>query len=360
MPDFLELLESFDGQVRNARTLFTREDGIAVASGRNRLHGRVDPVTYKKNLAEAINFLSDIVSGRRHYSLFNEVMTTDDFPQYFGDILDRTLLASYAEWPAGWEAYAKRAVVNDFRDAKLIPPVYGADGPLDEVKEAAPYPDADLSEQTPILWRVKKYGRRVPFSWETIVNDDLGQLQDIPRRLARAARRTEHRLVTSLFVGTSGPLSTMYHNDYGNIVNTTNGSPTAVGNNPALSINALQAAYIVLSKMVDETGEPIYRDMLTLVVPPALEVTAMNILNAISIQDSSLLGGGQPDDHEGSGERRLIVNNWLRGRLRVVVDPYIPLLATSANGNTTWFLFSDPYTSLELDSFEDMSHLKFG
>lgn len=343
--DFLDLLDTYEGEVANARNIFSREDGIAVAAGRNRLAGRISPTAYKANLTAAIKFLHEVMVGRKSVNLLREVMTTDDFPQYFGDILDRTLLAKYQEWPSDWVSYAKRAVVNDFRDAKLMLPMYGVDGVLDEVAEVAPYPDANLNEQAPILWRVKKFGRRVPFSWESMVNDDLGQLTDIPERLARAARRTENDLVARLFVGASGPNTTMYNAGNANIINTTNGSLN--GNNPPLSINGLQSAYSVLSRMTDETGQPIFRDVLTLVVPPALEVTARNIINATEIFDSSLLGGGQPDNGSTSGERVLRVQNWMRNRLNLVVDPQIPLISTAANGHTSWFLFASPSTSRE-------------
>lgn len=342
---FVDTLAEISDNVQGARNIFTKEDGVAISVSRRNLG--IATVEYKKNLVEAINLVSDVMSGRRSPLLLQEVMTTDDFPIYFGDILDRTLLAKYQAWEPGWIAYAKRAIVRDFRTAKLNLPMYGADGPLDEVAEAAPYPDAALTEQNPIEWNVKKYGRRVPFSWETIINDDLNQLTDIPERLALAARRTEHRLVTQLFVGASGPNTSMYSNVYGNIVNTTNGSPSTVGDNPPLSINALQAAMIVMSKMTDESGNPILREYLTLVVPPALEVTANNLVNAISIFDSSLLGGGQPDNGTTSGERRLQTRNWLAGRLNVVVDPYIPTYANNANGNTSWFLFANPNSSRE-------------
>jgi hypothetical protein len=78
---------------------------------------------YKKKLSEAVGFLSDVLRGDKPIYLLREVMTTSDFPQLFGDILDRTMLAAYAEWPMTWTAYAKRATVNDFRDARLRPPV---------------------------------------------------------------------------------------------------------------------------------------------------------------------------------------------------------------------------------------------
>lgn len=342
MAEFADILSAIEGEVSDVRHTFSAsEDGSRVAAIRRGL--RSNPVKYKKNLLEATRLVKDVIEGRRSPLLLQEVMTTDDFPLYFGDILDRTLLAKYQLWVPGWTAYAKRATLRDFRPAKLIPPVYGADGPLDEVKEAAPYPDAALHEQTPIEWNVKKYGRRVPFTWETIVNDDLDQLKDVPEALARAARRTEHRLVTLLFVGASGPNTTMYHNNYGNIINQTNGAST---NNPVLNINGLQDALKVMARMEDETGEPILREYLTLVVPPALEVQANNLVNAIQIFDSSLLGGGQPGSN-GSGDRILQTRNWLAGRLNVVVDPYIPVFASSANGNTSWFLFANPGYSRE-------------
>lgn len=344
MSDFLEVVESFEGDTANARNIFQREDGQNSNTGTNRLARRIGAVAYKSNLLEAVKLIESVVKGRRSARILSEVMTTDDFPIYFADILDRTMLAKYESWPVTWTAYAKRRVLNDFRDAKLLKPVYGADTILDEVAEGAPYPDAAIHEQEPLTWSVKKYGRRIPFSWETIVNDDLNQLTDMPERLATAARRTEQRLVTNLFVGANGPNTTLYTAGNANIVNTTNG---ASATNPPLSISGLNDALTVLSKMVDESGEPILRDMMTLVVPPALQYTARNVINATEIWDSTALGGGQPDNGSTSGERILRSNNWMRNMLDIVVDPYIPTLASSANGNTSWFLFANPAYSRE-------------
>lgn len=339
--EFLDVLESFQSQDAGLQKLFnvSAEEGAPIRGNR-----RQQSPKYKLIVAEAAKFLGEIVTGRRPAYHLKEVMTTSDFPYLFGDILDRSVLAAYQEWPSTWTSVAKRATVTDFRDAKVYPPTYGADGVLDEVQQAEEYPDAAVYEQAPITWNVKKYGRKVPFSWESIINDDLDMLKDIPVRLGRAARRTEANLVTSLYVGVSGPLSTMYHNNYGNIVNTANG---ASSNNPVLGIVGLQDAYTVLSKMTDESGQPIMRDVITLVVPPALEITARNILNATEIRATQLGAGGSPDNGSGLGYQELSVANWMRNRVQLVVDPYIPLKATSANGNTSWFLFADPNYSRE-------------
>lgn len=341
--EFLEILENIQSDLSTSRAIFNGEEGASVNSRRNIVRGRRDPIAYKKQLLEAVKFVEKIKTGKLHPSLFQEVMTTSDFPILFGDILDRTLLAKYETLEPGWAAYARRVVVNDFREAELIPPILGADAVLDVVPEADQYPDAGLEEQERTRWKVQKFGRRVPFSWETIINDNLGQLNDIPERLALAARRTEHRQVTSLFIGTSGPASSMYSNGNKNIVNTTNGASV---DNPPLSILGLEDAMLVLSKMVDESGYPIVRSVITLVVPPALEIRAMNILNATEVETTQERLGGNPNTGT-NGENRLRLRNWMSGSLRVVVDPYIPVLANSANGNTTWFLFAEPNTSRE-------------
>lgn len=340
MAAFEEVLERIQVQKDEVNHLFVANatEGSAVRTiGKN-----VNP-EYKRNLAAAAKFIAEVYSGYRNIWQLQEVMTTSDFPQLFGDILDRSVLAAYQEWPAPWTSYAKRVLLNDFRSAKIFPPIWGADGPLDPVKEAAPYPNVPLHEQTPLTWSLQKYGRQVPFSWESMINDDLDQLKDIPERLGRAARRTEDWNVSQLFIGNAGPLASFYSNTNGNIINTTNG---AQANNPALSITGLQDAYTVLSRMKDENGQPIMRENVVLVVPPALEVVALNILNATELWVSDAKGGGYPGNGTTVGSQTLVTQNWMRNRLRIVVNPYIPMIASS-NQDTSWFLFADPNYSRE-------------
>lgn len=341
MSEFLEVLESIQASEADTKKLFNSnaEEGVSVSKGFKNFKNNPQ---HQRQLVEAAKFLADIINGRKRPHLLSEVMTTSDFPILFGEILDRQVLAAYSAWTTTWEGLAKRAVISDFKDAKLYPPTWGADGPLDVVGEASEYPDAAIYEQEPIAWRVHKYGRKVPFSWESMINDDLDMLKDIPQRLGRAAKRTENSLVTALYVGSTGLNSDMYHNNYANIINTTNGASV---DNPPLSIKGLEDAFTVLGKMVGEDGEPILRDAVTLVVPPALEIRAKNILNAITVRTTQSQFGGLPDDSS-SGYVELEVNNWMRNRLSIIVDPYIPRVATT-NGNTSWYLFSNPNTSRE-------------
>ena len=334
---FLQVLDSIQSDNPRIGSV-VNENGIAISGRQNYKNSP----KYKMAVAEAAKIIEGVLTGRLRKHVLEEVMSTDDFPYLFGDILDRSVLAAYTEWPTTWDAVAKRSTVADFRDAKIYPPTYGADGVLDVVEEAAPYPAAPIYEQAPLTWSVTKYGRTVPFTWESMINDDLDMLKDIPTRLGRAARRTENSLVTALYVNSTGPHSSLYTSGNKNIINTTNGASV---NNPQLGITGLQDAYTVLSKMVDESGQPIMRDVVTLVIPPALEVTARNILNATEIRATQIRAGGSPDASS-SGYQELAVSNWMRNKLRLVVDPYIPMVATT-NGNTSWFLFADPNYSRE-------------
>lgn len=313
----LDLLETIQAENASVQKLFA-SDGAGVRH-------RTRNAAYLKRLAEAAKLIADVRSGKRRESVLREAMTTDDFPYLFGDILDRQLLASYREYPVVWQNYAHRATVRDFRTVKRFS-VYGADQALSQVTdENGEYPVADMGENSPYSYAVKKYGRKVPFSWETIINDDLGAFADLPERLGRAARRTEEKFATELYVDANGPHASFY----------TSGNSNIVTGNPTLSISALQTAMTVLSAQTDEDGEPIYIEAVELVVPPALEVVARNILNAIQLDVD-------PNPSAGTSKQVIRTLNWMKNRVRLSVNPYIPIVASSANGDTSWFLFASP------------------
>lgn len=310
----LDLIETYNAQDATAERLYARE-GRQVRGGRNNPQ-------YKQSLLEAARLYEGVLAGRIRSDRLQEAMTTSDFPFLFGDIIDRQMLASYQHMPVMWQSIAKRGRVRDFRTVDRFA-VNGGEAVLSEVKEASEYPAASVSDAR-YQYQVKKYGKRLPFSWESFINDDLDALRDMPTRLANSARFSEERFVTDLFAGTTGPDGTFFASGNNNIV-------TA---NPALSVAGLTTAFTVLAAQVDTDGNPIYLGNVVLVVPPALKITANNILNATEILAAD--GGG-----DGTGNNQLRVANWLKNDVSVVVDPWLPIVSTT-NGNTSWYLFADP------------------
>ena len=319
--EFLDMIESLRADEASPARLY---GGEGTRARRTNVDAR-----YSAKLLEAAKLYQRVLQGDRRAALtFQEALTTSDFPYLFGDILDRQILANYAETAYTWDQIARKGTVRDFRTVKRFV-LNGSETVLDEVPEQTEYPESTLSDGS-YTYSVKKYGRRVPFSWEAMLNDDLDTLKDLPARLGKAARRSEEKFATALYAGASGPLGTVFTSGNKNIINSTNG---ASATNPPLSISALQDAFIVLGRMLDNGGDPIMVDGVTLVVPPALEVVAQNILNATALT----IGGFGTS----ATAQQITTANWLARKVKLAVNYYLPIVSTT-NGNTSWYLFANP------------------
>ena len=319
--EFLELVETMKAEEASRSRLI----GDLAAEGYRDCRSLRAKPDYNLRLSEAMAVLERARGSRWGMLRFEEAMQTGDFPLLMGDVLDRQLLGEYAD--AMYTSVARRSMVPDFRTVKRFA-VDGAEGVLPTVVQSAQYQPQVLTE-TSYSYAVGKYGRLLSFSWEAFVNDDLGALgPSAPARLGRAARRSEAKFETQLYTNTTGPHSSLFTSGNKNIVNISNG---ASADNPALTnISALQDAYAVLRKQKDADGEPIMVEGAILVVGATLEKAAQNLLNATQI----IVGAD-------TGAQRTLSNNWVAGKLRLVVNPYINIVATT-NGGTTWFLFAEP------------------
>lgn len=304
------------------------------ADGRNisRATRTLESRDYRQRLLGLSRVYRGMLDGSDRAKLaFKEAMSRSDFSYLFGDIIDRQLLAAYQTRAPQWPAYAKRGRVRDFRTVKRYT-LDGGEAVLNKVKELAPYKLRAVTDGK-YEYAVEKYGDQIAVSWEALVNDDLDALADLPSRLGTAARRTEEKFAVTLFSSSSGPDSTFFSTAHKNIINSTVVGSTVTAN-PPLSLPALQLALQVLMQQTDTDGAPIYIEGVTLVVPPALMVVAENILNATQIMAAS--GGG-----DGTGNDQLLTNNWMRNRLSLVVNPWLPIVNTTS-GNTAWYLFANP------------------
>ncbi len=314
MADMLELIETIRAEEASRERLFAGEG--------NQVRRRARSHEYLIRLQQAAEIYEHALNGdARDRLVFQEAMTTSDFPNLFADVLDRQLLGEYREYPVTYTDYVRVSEVPDFRPAKRFA-VDGAEGAFSKVPQNTEYPMGKVVDSVDQLF-VEKYGKRLDIDWEAMVNDDLGGLRTFPNRLARGARRTEQRTVTGLYVDANGPHASLY----------TSGFKNKVASNAVLSLAALQSAWTTLLAQTDVDGEPIFVDAVTLVVPPALEITANNIVNALQIWIT---------ESGGTAAQKLEAKNWMSGRVTVRVDPYIPIVASSANGNTSWFLFANP------------------
>lgn len=282
---------------------------------------RKDP-GWQTDLLEANRLYEKVLSGNSYAALqFVEAMSTSDFPLLFADVLDREMLGAYQDWPATWPAVARRGSTRDFRTVKRFF-LDGGAATLEVVGQREEYPEAKLDEGK-YEYSVSKRGRVLDLPWETLINDDLDAFRELPMTLGRAAKLSEDKFVTDLFAGATGPDTTFFAAGNNNII-------TA---NPTLTVAGLQTGFKVLAAQKDTDGNPIFYPQVALVVPPALEITAQNILNATEIRVAAGSGSATTD--------QLVAVNWMRNRTRLVVDPWLPIISTT-NGDTSWYLIGVP------------------
>ena len=316
---------------------------------------------------EAERLLERVQRGDRWARVqLQEALTISDFSGYFGDVLDRSVLSNYAETPYTWTKYCKRAIIRDFRQAKIfrfdrganvldgpiLPNSYGAQGGSGPtgIAQITEYPLGRRVESN-YVDQLYKFGRLMDFSWETIVNDDLDALKDTPALFGRAARRTEEKRVAELFMGSGGPNSTFFSTANKNVL-TAAVLPNlltqyGLADNPHFSVTALQAAMNVMANQVDLDGEPISIEAWCLVFPPSLDIPVKNVLHATEIWANDQggttgLGGVTAGSNQSATSlQRLITMNWAKDTVVPAKNYYAPIVNTT-NGNSAWFLFAQP------------------
>lgn len=306
---FSAAVAGFDAEAASHSALFG--DDHAVAQRRRQLDPRL--------LVEAERFIDEIKTGRRPLHHFQEAMARSDFPLYFADSLDRQLYGAYTATTPTWQNYARKATVNDFRTVKRFA-TSGVRGILTEVKELEEHKRRGQTEAK-YEYAVKKYEAGFGLSFEAMINDDLDMFMRLPQDLADSAVDSEERFVTTLFVDANGPLSTFY----------TSGNSNLMTGNPTLTRSALQSAITLLSKRKDDNGNPIQVKSVELVVGPGLALAAQEIVDATEYRSVAP-----------NGDVTIIRGNGVAANLRVNINYWIPAVASTANADTSWWLFANP------------------
>ena len=271
--------------------------------------------------------------AHRHQYLLQEAITMADFPNLFGGVLDRSMLARYRSAPSPWRAYTKIGSSRDFR-VKTLHKVQGNDTALPRVREKEEYPIAPMSDFHYDL-QVVKYGRQFDISWEAIINDVYNAMGDIPQRFASAAVDTVAQAVSRLYCGAAAPAAALFGAP---IVDIDGQNVTNLGILP-LSIPNLEATLLLMAAQQDVNGRPLGIRGVHLVVPPALELTARQILSSTWVQQVDTAGAANAVV---STFVPLPTANVLpQMGLQLHVDPWIPIVMPVAAANRTWFLFAD-------------------
>jgi hypothetical protein len=258
-----------------------------------------------------------------------ETMSVSDFPLLMGDVMDRSLLARFAEVPQVWRQYVDvGSPLRDFRTIRMLSTT-GGNEEYEEIAELEGVTYTAIAESG-VTMAPALYGKAIALSWRLMMNDDLDAFRVVPAVLAQGGRRTINKFATDLLFDVNGPDATFFSAGNGNLLT----------GNPALSVTSLGAAIAQLMSFTDASGEPISVEGVRLIYGPGLHVTVQNILNTLSYDAAA--------DQGAATNRTIRVNNWLTTGIVPVMDPYISLVATTANADTSWIVAAAPSASRPL------------
>jgi ATP-dependent protease ClpP protease subunit len=273
--------------------------------------------------------MDTIRRGMRATSMMGGAHGVSDFAYVTTEVMNRSLIAEYGRRGANWQIVTGTPLTAaDFRELHAVR--FGGDFQLKTVKENGEYQEATLSDEAEGL-KVERRGRTINLTFEAVVNDDMGAFDRIPREFALAARVMESSMVWSLIRANAVLKSdnkALFHADHKNLA----------GSGGAISVATVGAGR---KAMWEQTafGSKDKDDFLQvepglLVVPPALEVTALQFATATTPTKD-----GDTNPYKGS--------------LRPVT---VPNLGAAAGGSdTSWYLVSEdlpPISVAYLEGYE--------
>jgi len=242
--------------------------------------------------------------------------STIALPGILSNTANKFLVAGFDAVEDSWRKIASVRSVRDFKQVTSYSltggMTYEKVGPGGELKHAT-------VGQTLYLNKVESYGRMFAITRQDLVNDDLGALTDVPKKLGRGAALKLNDVFWAQFLA---DVSTFWSVSHANV---------STGSGSALGSTGLKNALQTFRKQTDPDGMPIGATPAILLVPPELEITATELMTSALVNT----GGASTTDKVPSR------NVWA-SKFEVVTSTYISNAAYTGYSAAAWFLLARP------------------
>lgn len=213
------------------------------------------------------------------------------FAELFGDSITRRMQREYRE--AGAYDWFKKVCTevpaSDFREQKR--PYWGGYGNLPTVAQAAAYPALTSPTDVEESYTVTKRGGTETITLEAIKNDDVGVVMRLPRRLARAAKRTLSDHIAGLFTMGSGAGPTLSADSLTLFHATHNNRGSA-----ALSSASVAAGRLAMLQQTErDSAKRLEIEPRALLVPRELQETGFNLFTRGTRNDKDFVASFEYD-----------------------------------------------------------------
>jgi hypothetical protein len=221
----------------------------------------------------------------------------------------------------GWNAVdmtpMRIASIRSVRDFKQITTVsLTGDLMFEELGSAGEIKHGQLGDLS-YSNKADTYAKMLAITRQDIINDDLGALTAVPRRLGRGSALKLNDLFWTVFLGAEAA---------GFIAGPRNNFNEAVAD---MSVGGLSATETMFLSQTDPDGKPLGIMPAILVVPTALKSAALTLMN------SQYLIDGTSTDKQGS-------TNVFNGRFRVESSPYMHNSSYTGYSASEWYMIADP------------------
>ncbi len=160
------------------------------------------------------------------------------------------------------------------------------------------------------------YGLMIAIDRRDIINDDLGAITTVPRKLGRGSGLKINDIFWSTFLNNASFFSAGNKN-------------LLTGADTVLSIDGLSKAEKAFADQVDGDGKPIGILPAILLVPTALSATATVLHKSVEVRDTT-------------ASTKYPVANPHQGKYRAEVSRYLSNSTYTGNSEKAWYLLADP------------------
>lgn len=164
--------------------------------------------------------------------------------------------------------------------------------------------------------RADTYGLMLSIDRRDLVNDDLGAITTVPRKLGRGSGLK----LNDVFWGTFLNNATFFTAGHGNYL---------VGADTALSIDGLTKAEVAFLDQVDSDGKPIGIMPAIVLVPTALAALATQLYKSLELRDTT-------------SSTKYPLANPHQGKFRVEVSRYLANSQYPGHSAKAWYLLAEP------------------
>lgn len=231
------------------------------------------------------------------------------------NVANKMLLDGFTEMPSEWRSIAAIKSVNNFKDHTFVRLLDSLE--YEEVGAAGEIKHGTLGDDT-MTARASTFAKMLTITRQDIINDDLGALTDVPRRLGRAAAQKFNSLFWTAFVAADS----FWDASNSNVVT---GSGTAL-DTLGVGLTAGIKAFRAQKSPAADGAKLIGGKPSVLLVPPALEINARRLLNSAGVVSGTdgMVPSGNP----------------FQGLCTLVVEDR--LAAASGGSDSVWYLLRAP------------------